>query len=86
MSVDLSLICFTLQYKIHKQKKLKSKNNSLIVRIFFNLQNYPIFHSEERLVILERGRECFVGLSILFVTNPPLNSYRKKRLTTAAQL
>ena len=67
MSLDLSLICFTLQYKIHKQKKLKSKNNSLIVRIFFNLQNYPTFHSEERLVILERGRECFVLLVYLYL-------------------
>ena len=30
-----------------------------------NLQNNSTFHSEESLVNLERGRECFVGLSIL---------------------
>ena len=35
--------------------------------MFFNLQNHPTFHSEERLVNLVRGRECFVGLSILLV-------------------
>ena len=29
--------------------------------------NHPTFHSDERLVNLERGRECFVSLSILFV-------------------
>ena len=47
---------------------LKTKNNSLTVcTIFFNLQNHPTFHSEERLVNLVRGRECFVGLSILLV-------------------
>ena len=48
-------------------KKLKTKNNSLTVQIFFNLQNHSTFHSEERLVKLARGRECFVGLSILLV-------------------
>ena len=40
---------------------------SLTAQIFFNLQNRPSFHSEERLVNLERGRECIVGLSILLV-------------------
>ena len=35
--------------------------------IFFNLQNHPTFLSEERFVNLARGRECFVGLSILLV-------------------
>ena len=43
----------------------KSKNNSLTVQIFFNPQNHPTFDSEERLVNLVRGRECFGGLSIL---------------------
>ena len=41
------------------------KNNSLTVKIFFNLQNYPIFRSEERLVNLVKGRECFAGQSII---------------------
>ena len=31
--------------------------------IFFTQQNHPTFHWEERLINLERGRECFVGLS-----------------------
>ena len=35
--------------------------------MFFNLQNNPTIHSEEKLVNLVRGRECFVGLSILLV-------------------
>ena len=34
---------------------------------FYNLQNHPTVHSEERLVNLVRGRECFVGLSLLLV-------------------
>ena len=48
-------------------KKLRTKTNILTVQIFYNLQNIPIFHSEERLVKLARGRDCFVGLSILLV-------------------
>ena len=28
---------------------------------------HPTFHSEERLVNLVRGRECFVGLSMILV-------------------
>ena len=40
---------------------------SLTAQIFFNLQNRPSFHSKERLVNLERGRECIVVLSILLV-------------------
>ena len=32
------------------------------------LHNHPIFHSEERLVNLVRGRECFVGLSTYCTT------------------
>ena len=31
----------------------------------FNLQNHHTFHSEERLVNLEKGREFFIGLSML---------------------
>ena len=34
--------------------------------ILVNQQNNTIFLSAERLVNLERGRECFVGLSILY--------------------
>ena len=37
---------------------------------FFNLQNHLTFNSEERLVNLLRGRECFVGLSVLIFYNP----------------
>ena len=33
--------------------------------MFYNLQNHPTFHSEQRVVNLERRRECFVGLSVL---------------------
>ena len=43
---------------------VKTKNNTLIVQIFYNLENRPTFHSEKRLVKI---RECFVGLSILLV-------------------
>ena len=45
--------------------KFKTKNNSLTDQIFYNPQNHPTSHSEERLVNLVRGRECLVGLSIL---------------------
>ena len=41
------------------------KNKTLSVQIFLNLQNHPTFQSEERLANLARGRDCFVGLSIL---------------------
>ena len=44
---------------------LKTTNERLTVQIFFNLQNHPIFYSEERLVNLIIRKECFVGLSIL---------------------
>ena len=46
---------------------MKNKNITLTKRIFYNIQNLPTFHKEERLVNLVRGRECFVGLSILIV-------------------
>ena len=45
----------------------KTKNNTWNVQIFYNLQNHPTFRSEEWLVNLGRGKECFAGLSILFV-------------------
>ena len=38
-----------------------------LYEFLFNLQNHPTFQSEERLVNLESGRECFIGLSILLV-------------------
>ena len=44
----------------------KTENSSLAVKFFFNLQNHPIFHSEERF-LLARGRECFVGLSTVYI-------------------
>ena len=47
--------------------KLKTKNNSLYVQMFTILQNHTTFHSEERLVNFVKGRECFVGLSILLI-------------------
>ena len=47
--------------------KLKTKSISLTGLIFFNLQNHPAFHSEESMVNLVRGRECFVGVAILLV-------------------
>ena len=45
---------------------IKAKNYSLTVQVFCN-ENHPTSHSVERLVNLRvvRGRECFVGLSIL---------------------
>ena len=52
---------------MNKLKFNGKKNNSLTVQIFFNLQNHPTFQSKEWLVILVRGRECFVVLSILLV-------------------
>ena len=47
--------------------KTLNENNSLSVQIFFHLPNHPTFFSEDRLVNLERGREWFVGLSILLI-------------------
>ena len=43
---------------------LKTENISLPTH-FFPSTKSPPFHSEERLANLERGRECFDGLSIL---------------------
>ena len=39
----------------------------MTAQLFFNLQNGPTLHSEERLVNIVRGRECFVGLFKTFV-------------------
>ena len=48
-----------------------SVNLSLFLLLYrrnmYKLQNHPTFHSEKRLVNLERGREFFVGLSVLLV-------------------
>ena len=44
---------------------LIKKKKLIYCPIFFDLQNHPTFHSEERLANLVRRRECFVGLSIL---------------------
>ena len=44
--------------------KLKDFLKTKTVQIWFNLQNPPTFHSEERLANLERVRECFVGLLV----------------------
>ena len=41
---------------------------------FFSLQNHLTSHSEERLINLTRGRECFVGLSILLVYGEDINT------------
>ena len=55
------------KYLVQTSWKMILKNykqrNTLIVQIFYNLQNHPPFHSEGRLVNLARGWECFVGLS-----------------------
>ena len=47
--------------------KPKFKDSLQTVKFFYNLQNRHTFHSEDRLVNLERGRECFVCLSMLLV-------------------
>ena len=70
--VDLSLLVYPDNTKLHEQfNVLKNVNNKIIqwltVQIFYNLQNRPAFHSEERLVNNVRGRECFVSLSIFSV-------------------
>ena len=57
-----------------------------------HLQNHPIFHPEERLVSLVRGRECFFGLCILIVsagTTPPCleeqDPYERRNLADTEQ-
>ena len=75
ISVDFSL--FVLLYETnfknkHKLKdfiNIKNTGNSLNVHMFFNLQNPPTVHSEEKVAQLTvRGRACFVDLSILLGT------------------
>ena len=68
---------FVLLYNTNFMNKLKfndilkTKNDKQFidctVHIFFNLQNHPTLHSEERLVNLEKEREYFVGLFLLLV-------------------
>ena len=65
ISVDLSL--FVLLYNSNFMNKPKFKDSLQTVKFFYNLQNRHTFHSEDRLVNLERGRECFVCLSMLLV-------------------
>ena len=43
-------------------KRQNKTKNQWTENFFFNLQNHPTFLSVVRLVILVRGRECFVGL------------------------
>ena len=70
-----NLFLYVLLYNTNLLNKLKFNtffkklltNNSLTVQLFFIVQNYPTVHSEERLANLVRGRECFVGLSILYI-------------------
>ena len=45
-----------------------------------------IFHSEERLVNLERRREFFVGLSILLVYGPPLIFTSRNLISTKMKI
>ena len=57
-----------LKFKVLLKIKIKNKNNNTsTVKIFYNLQNHPTFHSEERLVNLAKRSECLVGLSLLLV-------------------
>ena len=48
-------------------KKTSNKNYLLYIQIFFNLQNHPSVHLEERMADLAKERECFVDLSIFLV-------------------
>ena len=60
MSVDLSLFTllyntnFTNKLKFNDFFKLKTKNNTLTIQTFYNPENQPTFHSEERLVNLAK--------------------------------
>ena len=74
ISVDLPL--FVLLYNTNFMNKLKFnkflkyyKRKIINCLYTFSLifKTTPTFHSEERLVNLVRGRECFAGLSILLV-------------------
>ena len=61
--------------------KIKNKKNSFTVQMFCNLLNHPTFHSEERLVNLPRGRECFVGLSLLLFCRDAFNQNKQHSFT-----
>ena len=56
-------VCSTLLHKLHEQTKFNdlnksnTKNKTLAVQIFFNLQNHPFFNSKDRLVILQQAEE-----------------------------
>ena len=43
------------------------KNISWSIKKFQSTKNRPTLHSEKGLVNLERGRQCFIGLSKLLV-------------------
>ena len=54
-------------------KKVKTKDYTWTVQIFYNLQNHPTFHSEERLVNLARGRGglCYsIYILLVYAVNP----------------
>ena len=55
------------------------KLNKLTTNFCLNLQNHPTFHSAGRLVNLERGRECRIGLSKLLVYAVYLDSERLEK-------
>ena len=72
ISVDLSLSVSLYNTKIMNKLKFNDlkktlKNEFIDCTSFFNVQNHPTFHARERLVnlLVERGRECFGGLSVL---------------------
>ena len=52
---------FYFKYKLYKQTKIFHW-----LQIFYNLENHPTLHSEDKLANWARGREWFVGLSVLF--------------------
>ena len=58
---NINFMNFMNNLEFSKKKLAKNLKN------FFNLQIHPNFRSEERLDNLVRGRESFVGLSILLV-------------------
>ena len=67
ISVYFPLFVFLYNmYKVHEQILIlckKNNKNTRTIQIHHNLHNPPIFHSEEGLVSLVRGRERFDGLS-----------------------
>ena len=65
--------------------QINNKNISTTFKIFYNLQNHPIFHSMETLVNLVRGREYIVGLSISLVYGLSDLTELTRQLTSLAQ-